>query len=95
LTLLNAEPSLEWAQAFAGRVSQKAGADRSAQVVEAVRLAFSREPDSWEKDRMLTFLSQQRNRIAEGETRESLSRSRRLAPMVWIRWMGLRSLIFV
>jgi len=69
LTLLNAEPSLEWAQAFAGRVSQKAGADRSAQVVEAVRLAFSRQPDSWEKDRMLTFLSQQRNRIAERQTK--------------------------
>ncbi len=60
LTMLNSHESLEWAQAFAGRVLERAGADPSRQAVEAFRLAYSRTPDSWEKDRILTFFSRQR-----------------------------------
>ena len=69
LTLLNSEPSLEWAQAFAGRVSEQAGKDRSAQVATAFRLAYSRQPDGWEKDRILTFMSRQREQILERQAR--------------------------
>jgi hypothetical protein len=69
LTLLNAEASLEWAQAFAGRVLQRAGTDRSAQLTEAFRLAYSRQPDAWEKDRILTFLGKQRDRISDRQTK--------------------------
>ena len=86
LTLLNAEPSLEWAQAFAGRVIERAGSDRSAQVAEAFRLAYSRQPDAWEKDRILTFLSQQRehDRGAAGQGRDARAsddRCRNLDPV--------------
>lgn len=72
LTMLNAEPWLEWAQAFAGRVVQRAGEDPDKQVQEAFRLAYSRQPDAWERDRILTFVNRQRERVAErqgkGET---------------------------
>ena len=69
LTLLNSEPSLEWAQAFAGRVGEHAGKDRSAQVAEAFRLAYSRQPDGWEKDRILTFMSRQREQVLERQAK--------------------------
>jgi hypothetical protein len=71
LTMINAEESLEWAQALAGRVIERAPASVAKQVEEAYRLAYSRPPDSWEKDRMMTFLSRQRellsDRHAKGE----------------------------
>ena len=65
LTMLNSEQSLEWARAFAGRVIDRAGKDTQAQVIEAFRLAYSRTPDSWEKDRILTFLSRQQELLQE------------------------------
>jgi hypothetical protein len=72
LTMLNSQESLEWAQALAGRVLERAGADPSRQATEAFRLAYSRTPDSWEKDRILTFFSEHRKlleeRAAKGET---------------------------
>ena len=71
LTLLNSQDSLEWAQSLAGRVLERAGADPSKQVAEAFKLVYSRQPDNWEKDRILTFLSQQKGvleeRTAKGE----------------------------
>jgi hypothetical protein len=72
LTLLNAKESLEWAQSLAGRVRERAGEDVDKQIVEAFRLAYTRTPDSWEKDRILTFVNKQRavvmERQAKGET---------------------------
>jgi hypothetical protein len=65
LTLMNAGESLEWAQALAGRVVERAGNDPAAQVVEAYRLAYSRTPDNWEKDRVLTFITSQQRVLAE------------------------------
>lgn len=69
LTMLNAEPWLEWAQAFAGRVLQRAGGDPPKEVQEAFRLAYSRQPDAWEKDRMLTFFNRQREMVAERQAK--------------------------
>ena len=65
LTMINAEESLEWAQAFAGRVIERAGENLVLQIAEAYRLAYSRPPDPWEKDRMMTFLSRQRELLAD------------------------------
>ena len=79
LTMLNSDESLEWAQAFAGRVIERAGADPSRQAVEAFRLAYSRHPDRWEKDRMLTFFCRQREVLdgaaAKGEKLAAPSRT--------------------
>ena len=69
LTLLNAEQSLEWSQAFAGRVIERAGGRLAKQIEEAYRLAYSRQPDPWEKDRIMTFLSRQRDKVAERQSK--------------------------
>jgi len=78
LTLLNSQESIEWAQALAGRVLERAGADPARQAAEAFRLAYSRTPDGWEKDRILTFFSTQRKlleeRAAKGEALAAPSR---------------------
>jgi hypothetical protein len=65
LTMMNSAESMEWAQAFAGRVLERAGADPADQVKEMFRLAYSREPDSWEKDRIATFFARQKSVIEE------------------------------
>jgi hypothetical protein len=65
MTLLNSKVSLEWAEAFAGRVLKQAGTDPNEQVESAYRLAYGRRPDGFEKDSVLTFLAKQRNLIAE------------------------------
>jgi hypothetical protein len=65
MSLLNGKVSLEWAQAFAGRVLQQAGADPNAQVDSAYRLAFGRHPDGFEKDSVQTFFAKQKTLIAE------------------------------
>ena len=59
LTMLNDRVALEWAQAFAGRAL--AAADP---VERAFRLAYSRPPDSFEKDTVATFLAKQKGVIA-------------------------------
>jgi Protein of unknown function (DUF1553)/Protein of unknown function (DUF1549) len=69
LTLLNAEQSLEWSQAFAGRIIERAGGDVARQIEEAFRLAYSRRPDPWEKDRIMTFLNRQRDKVAERQSK--------------------------
>ena len=65
LALLNSEHTLGWAQGLAGRILDTAGADRDRQIREGFRLAYSRPPDGWEKDTVLTFFETQRGIIAE------------------------------
>jgi hypothetical protein len=60
LTMMNDRVVLDWAQAFAGRaLAAKDPVDR------AFRLAYSRPPDSWEKDTVVTFLHKQQALIAD------------------------------
>jgi hypothetical protein len=65
MSLLNGKISLEWAQAFAGRVLKSAGVDSNAQVNTAYRLAYGRLPNGAEKDVVLTFFAKQKPIIAE------------------------------
>ena len=65
LALLNSEHTLGWAQGLAGRILDTAGADRDRQIQEGFRLTYSRPPDGWEKDTVLTFFETQRAIIAE------------------------------
>jgi hypothetical protein len=66
LSMLNDRVALEWAQAFAGRALQSPDP-----VGTAFRLAYSRQPDPWEKDTVATFLQKQKGviqaRVAKGE----------------------------
>jgi len=64
LTMLNDREVLEWARAFAGRVL--AAKDP---VDSAYRLAYSRHPDSWEKDTIATFFYKQKGVIADREAK--------------------------
>ena len=72
LALLNSEHTLGWAHGLAGRVLDQAGADRNRQIQAGFQLAYSRTPDAWEKDTVLTFFDTQTKIIAEraaaGET---------------------------
>jgi hypothetical protein len=65
LSMLNNDQFLGWAKGFAGRVLEKNGDDWNRGVTDAYTLAFSREPDGWEKDKALTFLDEQTRLIAE------------------------------
>ena len=65
LSLLNDKLTLEWAQAFAGRVLQQCGNDVTKSVQQAFRLAYGRIPDGWEKDTVLTFLEKQKGIISD------------------------------
>jgi len=66
MSLLNSKVSLEWAQAFAGRVLKAAGPDQAAGVDTAYRLAYGRHPNGAEKDVVLTFLAKQKQIVADG-----------------------------
>ena len=65
LALLNSEHTLSWASGLAGRIIDEAGADRDRQIQAGFRLAYSRVPDAWEKDTVLTFLETQRSIITD------------------------------
>jgi hypothetical protein len=65
MSLLNDKLTLEWAEAFAGRVLRQGGADANAQIENAYRLAYGRRPDGWEKDTVLTFFAKQKGIVAE------------------------------
>ena len=65
LTLLNSTVVLEWAQAFAGRVLQAAGADHEAQVTTAYRLAYSRRPTPADWRIARDFFRRHREIVAE------------------------------
>ncbi len=74
MSLLNGKVSLEWAQAFAGRVLTDAGTDVNAQIDRAYRLAFGRHPDGFEKDTVQTFFQNQQKVIeARGDTKEKMA----------------------
>lgn len=64
MSLLNSKVSLDWAEAFAARILKEAGTDPNLQVENAYRLAFSRRPDGFEKDSVMTFLAKQKTLIA-------------------------------
>ncbi len=65
LTLLNGKLTLEWAEAFAGRVLKSAGSGLKAQIETAYRLAYSRRPEASELETALGFFERQRALIAE------------------------------
>ena len=64
LALLNGKVVLEWAQAFAGRVTREAGGDLTAQIDRAYQLAYSRKPDASERDTIQTFFAKQKDIVA-------------------------------
>ena len=72
LALLNSEHTLGWARGLASRVLEEAGADRNGQIEAAYELAYSRAPDAWEQDTVLTFFDTQgriiADRVAAGES---------------------------
>ena len=85
LSYLNSGQSMSWARHFAGRLIAEAGESRSDQVDLAYRIAYSRSPDSWEKDAAATFLDMQAEVIAargagEGELDQPTTASARLSP---------------
>ena len=65
MALLNSKVSLDWAEAFAGRVLKQAGTDENQQIESAYRLAFGRKPDGFEKDSVQTFFAKQKSLIAD------------------------------
>ncbi len=65
LYLLNSELALEWAQGFAGRVINVAGDVVEHQIETAYRLAYSRLPDTSEKQTAFSFLKRQSAIISE------------------------------
>ena len=65
LTLLNSKLSLEWAQALAGRVLKSAGSELDSQIEAAFQLAYSRPPDTSEKQTTEAFFDRQRAIVAE------------------------------
>lgn len=65
MSMLNGQVSLEWAQAFAGRLLAAAGADANGQIDMAFRLAFGRHPDGFEKDTVQTFFQTQHRLLTD------------------------------
>ncbi|MBI2948495.1 MAG: DUF1553 domain-containing protein [Verrucomicrobia bacterium] len=65
LTLLNNKLTLEWAQAFAGRVLGLAGTDLDRQIDTAYRLAFSRSADKTEMEIARRFFDRHREILAQ------------------------------
>jgi len=70
LTLLNDEAFFELAQALGDRVRASAG-DDFARVERLVRLALSRKPSAWEKERLVRFLVSQRERLLSMQQSDS------------------------
>ena len=70
LTMLNSKLSLEWAQAFAGRILRSARPFPAVQIRAAYRLAYSRTPSVPEEARALKFMERHRDivtkRFADG-----------------------------
>jgi Protein of unknown function (DUF1549)/Protein of unknown function (DUF1553) len=68
MSMLNGQVSLEWAQAFAGRLLADSGSDVNGQMDMAFRLAFGRHPDGFEKDTVQTFFQTQHQLLADRAT---------------------------
>jgi len=64
LTLLNSPVVLEWAQGFASRVLQTAGANQREQIATAYRLAYSRPPTTEEWKIATAFFYRHRDIVA-------------------------------
>jgi len=60
LMMLNSAMTIEWAQAFAGRVLKQAGADPAAQISAAYQLAYARSPRTAEHATALEFFDRHR-----------------------------------
>jgi hypothetical protein len=65
LTMLNNKVTLEWAQAFAGRILRTAGSDRNAQIDAAYRLAYGRKPSHSERALLNDFFDRHATIVAE------------------------------
>jgi hypothetical protein len=65
LTMLNNKVTLEWAQAFAGRILPSAGPNRDRQIELAFRLAYSRIPSTSELSLARKFFDNHASIIAE------------------------------
>jgi hypothetical protein len=65
LSLLNSRLTLEWAQAFAGRVLGTAGPSVEDQIDMAYRLAYSRRPDNSEREIARAFFKRQQEVLSE------------------------------
>ncbi len=65
LFMLNSKLTLEWAQAFAGRVIGIAGSSIEKQIETAYRLAYSRRPDKDEAQTALRFFKRHRALLSE------------------------------
>ena len=65
LTLLNSKQTLEWAQAFAGRVLATSGPDLHQQIKTAFRFAYARSPDAEEIKTVEKFCQRQGEILAE------------------------------
>jgi hypothetical protein len=59
LELMNSAEVLEWAKAFAERVTNDAGLSEDARIDRAWKLAFSRAPEADERQRAREFLEKQ------------------------------------
>jgi hypothetical protein len=68
MSMLNGQVSLEWAQAFAGRLLADSGSDVNGQMDMAFRLAFGRHPYGFEKDTVQTFFQTQHQLLADRAT---------------------------
>jgi hypothetical protein len=75
LSMLNDRVALDWARAFAARALEAKDP-----VGVAFRLAYSRQPDSWEKDTAATFLEKQKRVIAARGTDAKLAFPVSMAP---------------
>jgi hypothetical protein len=65
LTLLNNQSSLEWAQAFAGKVINQSGSEPAAQIETCYLNAYCRAPEKKEVALGLEFFKEQREIILE------------------------------
>jgi hypothetical protein len=65
LELMNNELVLDWARSFAGRVLNDGGLSAEAQVERAYRLAYSRSPQTAEREEALKFMNRHSPILAE------------------------------
>ncbi|HZN57024.1 MAG TPA: DUF1553 domain-containing protein, partial [Planctomycetota bacterium] len=67
LMMLNDKLVIAWAKAFAGRVARHAGSARPAQIAEAYRICFSREPEPNESAEAVEFLARQETILGDAD----------------------------
>ena len=64
LTLFNADLTLDWSKALAGRVINEAGLDESAQLSRLYQILFARDPNKAEKAALKEFLNNEEKNVA-------------------------------